>query len=416
MEATMTALRCALPFLLVTSIAPAITLAQTPETTPATETTAVPDTPAVPDTTATTGVPPVEVRYEKGFVLATLDEKFEIKAGIRSQTRIESLRSDAGEELLTRFMIPRLRLQLEGFAFGKANSYKVEFDMANKGYSLLKDWYVDHAYSPGLHIRAGQWKRPFSRMEIVSDFGSEFLERSIANEFGGGGRDLGIAVHNDYEKSPEGIEWAAGLFNGTGEKPLPTAAKCEDPTDPETCTIGTPTNVPPDFGPMLVLRVGWNKGKIKGYSEGDLEGGALRFAVGASYKVNFKDLEKQDLDADGEEDSLLEHAVEADFIVKVNGFDLSGAVYLVKNNIADAEVGFYGQAGLFVLPKAVQVCGRFAMVPSEVPDENDLEVLAAFNWYWQGHNMKWMTDAGILKTTGVDGQDVQIRSQIQLVF
>ena len=34
--------------------------------------------------------------------------------------------------------------------------------------------------------------------------------------------------------------------------------------------------------PQLVARVGYNHGKIKGYSEGDLKGGALRFGLGAS--------------------------------------------------------------------------------------------------------------------------------------
>src|SRR6185503_15559600 len=141
--------------------------------------------------------PTVSAKYDKGFTLATSDEEFELKAGVRSQFRIEIFRADQDDaEFQSHFVVPRLRLQLEGFAFGKDNTYKVEFDMANKGSALLKDFFVNH---------------PFSRHEIVSDFGSEFNERAIANESAGAGRDLGVAVHNGYEKSPDGIEWAVGL-------------------------------------------------------------------------------------------------------------------------------------------------------------------------------------------------------------
>ena len=40
----------------------------------------------------------------------------------------------------------------------------------------------------------------------MSDFASEFNERAITATFAGGGRDLGLAIHNDYEKSPEGLK------------------------------------------------------------------------------------------------------------------------------------------------------------------------------------------------------------------
>src|SRR5262249_34250536 len=161
-------------------------------------------------------------------------------------------------------------------AYGKENAYKVEFDMANRGFALLKDYFYDHQFSTGaIHLRLGQWKKPFNRMEMVSDFASEFLERAITNDFVGAGRDIGIAIHNNYEKPPEGIDGALALSNGGSEKPInaPLPVICTDPTDVTTCTVKptNPTNVPTDFGPMLVARVGFNHGGIKGYSEGDLE-------------------------------------------------------------------------------------------------------------------------------------------------
>ena len=69
---------------------------------------------------------------------------------------------------------------------------------------------------------------------MVSDFSSEFNERSIADELAGGGRDLGISVNNDYEKSPEGIEWVVGMFNTMN-------GGADRPTIPVACaTAATP--------------------------------------------------------------------------------------------------------------------------------------------------------------------------------
>lgn len=348
----------------------------------------------------------ISAKYDKGFTLETADGQFEMKTGIRGQLRIESRRPEGGE-FSSAFMVPRLRLQIEGHAFGPANLYKVEFDMANKGFSLLKDYFYEHAFSDSLRLRLGQWKRPFNRQELISDFGSEFLERSITNEFAGGGRDLGVAVHNNYEKSPEGIEWAVGVFNAASEKPKQSVAvECTDPADITTCTItpGTPSNVPADFGPMLVARVGFNRGGIKGYSDGDLEGGPLRFAVGASYKVNLADLAED----------AQQHAAEVDALVKVQGLSVLAAGFLVKNPGVDAEFGALLQPGYFLVPKTYQVAGRFGLVTAG--DEQLIEGLGVFNWHFHGHNYKAQLDGGVIHSTADSSNNLQIRSQLQFVF
>lgn len=355
--------------------------------------------------------PALQVEYDKGLSITAADGQYALDLGVRGQLRAELLRTEAAGELRARFLIPRMRIQLEGHALGPDNRYKVEFELSGSGNPGLRDYFVDHAFSPALRLRLGQWKRPFNRQELVSDFGSELLERSITNGFAGGGRDLGIAVHNNYEKSPEGIEWAVGVFNGTGERGR-QELDCDDPMDASTCTPTTPSNVPDDFGPLAVVRVGWNQGGIKGYSEGDLEGGPLRVAVGASYKVDLRDLEE---DADG--NLQLQHAAEADFMIKVHGVGVSGAAFLVKRGSNDALLGFYGQAGAFVMPKQIQVAARFGFHqdPNPMNDER-IEALGAINWYFAGHAYKWMTDAGIVQTTGTDVTDFQARTQLQFVF
>lgn len=382
-----------------------------PEAAPAAQPEPAPEAVPVP-ASETAPTPGIQVAYDKGLSIKSADGQYALKLGVRAQLRAEVLRTEAADELQARFLLPRMRLQLDGHALGPANAYKLEFELSGSGNPNLKDYYVDHAFSPALRLRVGQWKRPFNRQELVSDFASAFLERSITNGFAGGGRDLGIAVHNGYEKSPEGLEWAFGVFNGTGDRGRQTL-DCEDIMDITTCTPTTPSNVPADFGPILVARVGWNQGGIKGYSEGDYEGGPLRLAVGASYKADLRDLAE---DANG--DLQIQHAAEVDAMVKLQGFDLSGAVLLVKRGSADPLFGFYVQPGAFVLPKQVQLAARFGWHQDDRDMiDSRMEAMGAINWFFSGHSYKWMTDFGVVQTAAAeDVTDFQARTQLQLVF
>jgi len=357
-------------------------------------------------------------------LLQTEDEGFELRLNLRTQVRFESTRpTEDGAQFSSRFLIPRTRLQAEGYAWGNTNRYKLEFSLGETGsFAYIKDLFVEKKLAESTWLRVGQWKRPFNRQELVSDFASEFNERANTAAFVGGGRDIGIAVHNDYEKSPEGLEWVVGVFNGFNggaDRPSLTTTCSQNPmTGALACVNPTPTTVPSDFGPAAVARVGWNFGHIKGYSEGDLEGGAPRFAVGLSYKVDFANFAK------GKESSVtdnMSHGVEADAMIKAHGWGLLLGAYAMKSKSADAQFGMLVQPGYFVMPKQAQIAGRFAYIP--VGARKQIEARAAFNWYWEGHAWKWANDIGFLQLTGTDPTtmttdkpDFQLRTMLQLTF
>jgi hypothetical protein len=361
--------------------------------------------------------PKLVATYDKGVHLATEDGAFQLRLALRTQFRFESTRpTEDGSEPLSRLYIPRARLQLEGNVFGKDTRYKLELALGDRGsFSFVRDLFVDQAL-PGtpVWLRFGQWKRPFNRQELVADFSSELNERAITAEFAGGGRDLGIGLHNDYEKSPDGLEWAVGVFNsfsGGADRPIITTTCVEDAMMTIGCATPPPSTFPADFAPALVARAGWNTGGIKGYSEGDLEGGPLRVAVGLAYKVDLADFDED-----------LSHGLQADTLLKVQGFDLQLGAYLMKLGAADARLGGFAQAGYFLSPERAQVAGRFAIAQSS--DERSLiEARAAFNWYWEGHRWKLANDVGVLQLTGedpttmaTDDPDFQVRSMAQLTF
>ena len=71
-------------------------------------------------------------------------------------------------------------------------------------------------------------------------------DRSITDKAFLGSRDIGIAIHNFYEKSPF-FEWVVGVFNGTGD-----GAKFTGTNDPVTNVVtgGPLTNIPTKFKPV----------------------------------------------------------------------------------------------------------------------------------------------------------------------
>ncbi|HEU0031107.1 MAG TPA: hypothetical protein VFQ53_10780 [Kofleriaceae bacterium] len=405
-----------------------------PPAPPATDPAPPPTTPPPPTTTEPTPPPPGEPnppppptppaaptlsgKYDKGFWIGTDDKAFTLRIGFKNHLRFESTRAtEEGSEFQNHFLIVRSRLQLDGNAFATTNRYKLELALGDAGsFGFIRDLYVERRVRPApVWLRLGQWKEPFNRQELVSDFAGEFNERAITAQFAKGGRSMGFAIHNDYEKSPEGLEWVVGIFNtfaGGADKPdVGTTCTADAATGKITCKTGSPTTVPLDFDPALVARVGWNSGDVKGYSEGDLEGGPLRWGVGLAYKIDFANF--------GNSDNI-SHGVEADLMVKVNRLGFEGGVYGMKIAPGDFELGAFVQPGYFVVPKKVQVAGRFAFVP--VGDRTSLEIRAAFNWLWEGHAWKWMTDVGMLQLTGEnamgvkDDPDFQIRSMWQLAL
>jgi Phosphate-selective porin O and P len=378
--------------------------------------------PAPPEKPKEKGGKPLSVAYDKGISISSEDGGFKTRIGIRGQFRFEASRPlEDGSTFSNRLAMQRSRLNFEGNFFGEDNKYKLDLGLNDRGsFGYVRELYIDRKVGPA-YLRAGQWKRPFNRQEITSDFASQFNERANTADFVGGGRDLGVGIHNDYEKSPEGIEWVVGVFNGfAGGTDRPVInTRCTPGDTSISCTTPAPTNVPSDWGPSIFARVGWNSKDMKGYSEADLEGGGLRYAVGLGYKVDLADFDQgsQESTADN-----MSHGLQADAMVKVSGFSLHLGGYMLKVKSADPKYGALAQAGMFVIPKKAEVVARFAIVPFS-GDRDQLEVRGAFNYYFEGHRFKWATDLGMLKATGEDpttmakdDPDLLLRSMLQFMF
>lgn len=339
------------------------------------------------------------VGYDKGFFIRSDDGKFTLKLTGRVQPFYNLLRTEGPpKNYANNFEVRRARLTLEGNVHSKKLLYKMQSDFG-KGFVTLKDFHADVEVADDVWVRVGQWKRPFSRQQINSSGKLEITDRAITDKAFGAGRDIGLAIRNDYEKSPE-LEWIVGVFNGTGDASKITSVTTTDPMTMVTTTTTTlPTNVPKEFKPALVGRVGINRNGLKGYSEADLEGGPLRYGLALSVL----------LEGDFDENDQSNQKAEVDGIVKVDGASISGAFYTETaqngDGVRDFEqslIGFHLQAGYMVVPKHWQVAGRYALVndvrTSDPVAADQQEISIGGNYFGFGHDAKIAAAVRFIKT------------------
>lgn len=335
--------------------------------------------------------PTGSVAYDKGIVLQSADEKFEIKLTGRIQPFYSgTFTEDAPDKHA--FEIRRLRLSVEGKVHTNIG-WKTQIDFG-KGNLSLKDGHFDVKVGNDMWLRVGQWKRPFSRQQINSSARLELTTRAVTDSVFGAERDIGFAIRNDYEKSPD-LEWIVGVFNGQGVGSVFEGDVVVDPTTGEGEVVGGKfTNVPAKFKPAFIGRVGINQGGIKGYQEADLEGGALRWGAAASVW----------LEADRDENDKSNQKVELDFIVKNNGLSVSGGLYGMSSqqgiktfsDQALSHVGFHLQTG-YMATKNWQAAARFALVDVQTDFESatdktlmdQKEIGVGGNYFLHGHDAKF---------------------------
>lgn len=358
-----------------------------------------------------TPAPTPTAGYDRGFFLQSDDGDYRLRIGGRLQARYEYENVDEGagedREHEQAFSIPRARLKLSGHVFDPAWNYAFQADFG-RGFVTLKDGYVEYR-APRVRLQVGQFKRPFSRQQITSSGDLEFVDRTLTDRAFGAGRDIGLMAHNGLGR--DGFEWAAGVFNGTGDSARFRGTAEVDPATGEGTASGSFSNVPATFAPAIVGRVGYNHGGIDAYSEADLDGGPFRFAITASPMVVF------DADDDGES----KVAAEADYNLHVEGFSTTGGVYWMsedeRNAAAVSTIGLHVQAG-YVIAGLFQPAVRFALVDPEGDDNTATELAAAFSFYFFGHSVKWANDFALLTERSPDGDtsDFRARSQLQLAF
>lgn len=340
--------------------------------------------------------PPFTAGYKDGFFVATGDDAFRLRVRGLLQPRFTIAAGDldvATWEL--GFAIRRAQMEFNGHVFTKDLTYAIRVE-SQLGAVLFTDVFADYAVVPAvLQLRAGQWKRPFNREELTSDWKLAFVDRALTNAAFGAGRDIGAMAHSGIDKSPP-LEWGVGVFAGTS----PRGA----------------IDAPAVFTPTFVARLGYNRGDVKGYSSMDTTGGGVRFAVAASALEAIELLDQ----------SRGATKLEVDAIVKLMGFDASGAVFaaLAQQGAGTFDQGYdafgaHVQAG-WLLFERFHPGVRYAWVQTAdaaVADQHEITVGHSLLFFGV-ENVAWVVDGSALlaQTPGAVDASWRVRTQLNVAF
>ncbi len=120
------------------------------------------------------------------FFLASSDGNYRLNVGGFTQFRyIVDFRNSSSTDnsFQPGFQFRRNRLEIGGNVVNPNLTFFIsnEFSNSNTGGSQLRDSYVNYNFGGGWSIRAGQFKLPFLREELVSDVYQMSSERSLVN-------------------------------------------------------------------------------------------------------------------------------------------------------------------------------------------------------------------------------------------
>lgn len=274
------------------------------------------------------------------------------------------------------FTLAKGRLGVKGTMYKKLVSYRIVAEYAGGAFKLLDYYTVLNAHR-SLKVRAGQFKVPFTRQYYQSAAKHAFVDLALPVRNLHDGRDIGLEVFCTDAK--EGmIEYHLGVFNGNGSN-----RTANDNTDFEIA------------GKALA-----KFGTIDPGQEG-LQAMESGFAVGFSGFLNHTGV-----DTTGEERKGLAGEVTAG----ARGFFLTGEYLQLTRSAGDTDVtsgGFYGQAAYMVMPRRLELVGRYAQFDpnSDADDDVLTEIRGGVIFYHAGHNHKLSVE-GVQYTQQTAADDV----------
>ncbi|HKQ33312.1 MAG TPA: porin [Thermodesulfobacteriota bacterium] len=373
-------------------------------------------------------------KYDKGFTFESSDEKgFQFKTRFTMLAQIQGIVNDTdGKDVATNFNIRRFELRWDGYAFVPWFYYTLMIDPAAS--SLLKDAYLTAAYQKEISPRTGQWKVPFNREELNSSSALQMVERSIVNAQFSLERDRGLALQGGIGKN-NNVSYSAGVFNGDGLN-------------------GTSVDSNMLYAGRIQLGLGGDDFKFN-------PNGA--FATARSYEIvpNFARKPTFTVGVAGSVLPGLDCAVKtpnggvcdritqlgfptsdfsqltADASFKMAFFNVEGeydARWLAPDTGPQDtafDQGFRVQAGVFLLPKTVELAARYALIDYDtssgvVPPDTSVpskqwELTPGLNYYFS-HDHRWKLQLNYTfqrNEATLDAPDVDaniVRAQIQANF
>lgn len=339
------------------------------------------------------------------------DGNYKLRMRLRGQFLAQLEDSDNDDTSLG-FRIRRARVSWDGHAFVPWFKYKFQMDFSRE--AELKDVRFDFAYNKQFVPRVGQYKVAFNREELNSSSALQLVGRSVVNEEFSFGRDIGIGLWGVVNKV---ARYELGLFQGEGDnvKNDKNDANLLWAGRVQFSPIGNDLKVEPNFAkkPSLAVGLGVAGIKVKTDGAGDLEDSNLG---GAGQRIEELGTDEAQV-ISWTADVNFKHpvfSVEGEYIGRWVDPDGGSSLY---------DQGFRVQGGVFVIPKTLEVAGRFAYIAfdDEVGERDNLwSITPGINYYLSNdHRWKIQVDYSFIREEAVDGTEEdtnQLRAQLQAYF
>lgn len=327
---------------------------------------------------------------DHGAYIRTHDHAWELNPYAMVQLQQTSVFED-GEALSTTFSLRSAKLIFHGHAFHPSLTYHFQMNAGN-GQVAAEDIYARWTPDPALAFVIGQIEVPFNRRHITLEAYQELIDRSIVNDRFTLQRDIGAAVY----ASDRGHRFEAtlGVWNGSRQ------------------------NVPNDDRTYMgTLRLAYNPFGPISFRDADLADSRrplLSIAAAGAYNPA-----RIVPDNSGKADPVTwRHVAQAvgEVTLRYRGVSLSTEAHVRHRDIdgdGRLDFGLFGQAGVFILPKHLQVAARFAAVHGKLqPTDLTRELTAGATYYFRGHRLKLTVDTSQLVQAG-GTRDYRVRSQLQ---
>ncbi|HXG58650.1 MAG TPA: porin [Thermoanaerobaculia bacterium] len=289
------------------------------------------------------------------------------------------------------FRIRRAKTKLDGWLYKKNLTWELQLNWADTS-SSLEDANINYAFSRALQIKGGQFKVPFGRQELTSSGSQQFVDRSIVSSEFAKGRDAGVQIWGLSRDNR--FEWRAGAFNGNGRN-----ASSND-------------NGALQYDARVTFQP-W--GDVK-YSESDFESsGRPLLAVAVQYEHN----DRHGATAGNDVSRAI---AGGDVAFKYRGISAFGEFFHRDNHPESgpdsASDGWNVQAGIFVVPRTIEVAARYATWdPSDrAAHDRRTESGIALNWFINKHNLKLQSDLRRIEHQAAGTSDLEARMQLQFIF
>lgn len=328
-----------------------------------------------------------------------------------------------------KFTLQRVRPVLEGKFLDKKLQFKLHLNAGPTTIELL-DMFVGYTFGPRLMLRVGQQKTPFTRHRQGSFARLTLVDWSPAVRYFGAERQIGAMLHDGY-KSDDGLEYAVGVFTGVNARSgfERGPSKVYGVSLPNPSDLANPA-APARLHPELVARVGYHLGKDTFASDSDLEGGPLRLTTGLSVAWDVRPEVARDFAV----------RLAPEVTVKAWGWSATAVGYAgffeatQGGKVQLGALGMFAQTAYRFLER-YEVALRYSRVDvldrmrtdaaawaatqtgvTASTTEAQQEFAAGVNIYFVDHQLKWQNDIALLTTAPGDRQDVEYRSQLQVMF